>query len=59
MNLENLIAGESRTIEVTAKVAERSAFASDRDFFCVSNYTATAQQDQMEMMTANFASPHE
>ncbi len=43
MNLENLIAGESRTIEVTAKVAERSAFASDRDFFCVSNYTkATA-----------------
>ena len=39
MKLENLIAGETRTIEVTAKVAERSAFASDRDFFCVSNYT--------------------
>ncbi len=43
MKLENLIAGESRTIEVTAKVSERSAFASNRDFFCVSNYTkATA-----------------
>ncbi len=43
MKLENLIAGETRTIDVTAKVAERSAFASDRDFFCVSNYSkATA-----------------
>ena len=39
MKLENLIAGETRDIEVTAKVADRSAFASDRDFFCVSNYT--------------------
>ena len=39
LKLENLIAGETRDIEVVAKVAERSAFASDRDFFCVSNYT--------------------
>jgi uncharacterized repeat protein (TIGR01451 family) len=39
LKLENLIAGETRTIEVTAKVAGRSAFASDQDFFCVSNYT--------------------
>lgn len=39
MTLQNLIAGETRDIEVTAKVADRSAFASDRDFFCVSNYT--------------------
>lgn len=39
MKLENLIAGETRDIEVTAKVANRSAFASNRDFFCVSNYT--------------------
>lgn len=39
MKLENLIAGETRNIDVTAKVAGRSAFASDRDFFCVSNYT--------------------
>lgn len=48
MKLENLIAGESRDIEVTAKVADRSAFASDRDFFCVSNYskvTASARPD--------------
>jgi uncharacterized repeat protein (TIGR01451 family) len=40
IKLENLIAGESRNIEVTAKVADRSAFASDRDFFCVSNFTS-------------------
>lgn len=48
MKLENLIAGETRDIEVTAKVADRSAFASDRDFFCVSNYskvTAPARPD--------------
>jgi len=40
MKLENLIAGETRDIEVTAKVSDRSAFASDRDFFCVSNYSS-------------------
>lgn len=43
MKLENLIAGETREIEVTAKVADRSAFANDKSFFCASNYTkATA-----------------
>ena len=48
MKLENLIAGENRDIEVTAKVADRNAFASDRSFFCVSNYskvTAPARPD--------------
>jgi uncharacterized repeat protein (TIGR01451 family) len=40
INLENLTAGETRDIDVTAKVADRSAFASDRDFFCVSNFTS-------------------
>jgi len=48
MTLENLAAGETKDIEVTAKVADRSAFASDRDFFCVSNYakvTAPARPD--------------
>jgi uncharacterized repeat protein (TIGR01451 family) len=40
IKLENLIAGETRDIEITAKVANRSAFASDRDFFCVSNYSS-------------------
>lgn len=47
MKLENLIAGETREIEVTAKVAERSAFA-DNSLVCSSNYTkatATARPD--------------
>jgi len=37
--LDNMIAGESRTIEVSVKVAEKSAFPSDRSMFCVSNYS--------------------
>lgn len=48
MKLENLIAGETREIEVTAKVAERSAFAKEESFFCTSNYakaTAVARPD--------------
>lgn len=44
IKLENLIAGETRDIEVTAKIADRSTFASDRDFFCVSNYTKATTQ---------------
>ncbi|MFH0750065.1 MAG: hypothetical protein V1917_04120, partial [Candidatus Gottesmanbacteria bacterium] len=46
MNIENLIAGETREIEISAKVAERNAFANDKSFFCASNYatvTATAR----------------
>lgn len=37
--LDNMIAGESRTIEMTVKVADKSAFANDRSIFCVSNYS--------------------
>ncbi len=39
MKLENLIAGETREIEVIAKVADKSAFANDKSFLCASNYT--------------------
>ena len=56
MKLENLIAGETRDIEVTAKVADRSAFASDRDFFCVSNFTSvtTTARPNADNDTAEF-----
>ncbi|HCM82130.1 TPA: hypothetical protein DIS60_02090 [Patescibacteria group bacterium] len=37
--LENMIAGESRTIELVVKVAPRSSFPADRSLFCVSNYS--------------------
>lgn len=39
MTLEHLIAGETREIEVTAKVADKTAFNDDTSFFCSSNYT--------------------
>jgi uncharacterized repeat protein (TIGR01451 family) len=39
MTLQNLISGETREIEVTAKVADRNAFPKERSFFCTSNYT--------------------
>ncbi len=43
MTIDRLTAGETREIEVTARVADKSAFASDQSFFCASNYaTATA-----------------
>jgi len=37
--LDNMIAGESRTIEVSVKVADKSAFPVNRSMFCVSNYS--------------------
>lgn len=37
--LSNMIAGESRTIEFTAKVAPKSSFPADRSLFCVSNFS--------------------
>lgn len=37
--LSNMIAGESRTIEMTVQVAPKSAFPQDRSLFCVSNYS--------------------
>jgi uncharacterized repeat protein (TIGR01451 family) len=56
MTIENLVAGETRDIEVTAKVADRSAFASDRDFFCVSNFTSvtTSARPEGDNDTAEF-----
>lgn len=38
IKLENVIAGETREVELTAKVAPASAFPKGRSFFCVSNY---------------------
>jgi uncharacterized repeat protein (TIGR01451 family) len=37
MSLDKVTAGESRTIEVTGKVAAKSAFAAGRSLFCVVN----------------------
>jgi uncharacterized repeat protein (TIGR01451 family) len=37
--LDNMIAGETRTIEVSVKVAEKSSFPVNRSMFCVSNYS--------------------
>jgi len=37
--LANMIAGESRTIDLTVKVAPRSAFQPNRSLFCVTNYS--------------------
>jgi uncharacterized repeat protein (TIGR01451 family) len=43
MTLPKMIAGESRTVELTVKVADRAAFPSDKSQFCVTNYSkATA-----------------
>lgn len=43
MTLDRLAAGETKEIEVTARVADKSAFANDQSFFCASNYaSATA-----------------
>jgi uncharacterized repeat protein (TIGR01451 family) len=38
MKLENMIAGETRTVEMVAKVADTGAFKSTRTIFCESNY---------------------
>lgn len=41
--LENVIAGETRRVEVLAKVADKNAFPSGKSFRCVTNYAkATA-----------------
>jgi len=37
--LDNMIAGESRTIELTVKIAQKSSFLENRSMFCVSNYS--------------------
>ena len=37
--LDNMIAGETRTIDLTVKVATKSAFPAGRSLFCVSNYS--------------------
>jgi uncharacterized repeat protein (TIGR01451 family) len=37
--LDNMIAGETRTIEMNARVASKSAFPAGRSLFCVSNYS--------------------
>ena len=43
MSIDTLAAGETKEIEVTARVADKSAFADNQSFFCASNYaTVTA-----------------
>lgn len=37
--IDNMIAGDTKTIDLTVKVADRSAFPSDRSMFCVINYS--------------------
>lgn len=38
MDIGDMVAGSSKDIEVTAKVADRSSFANDRTMFCTTNY---------------------
>lgn len=38
MKLENMIAGETRVVELTAKLADKSKFRADRTIFCETNY---------------------
>jgi len=38
MKLENMIAGETRTLEVTAKISGKNTFAQNRSIFCTDNY---------------------
>jgi len=45
MTLDRLAAGETREIEVTARVADKSAFATN-DFFCASNYATVTSVER-------------
>jgi len=45
MMLGRIAAGETKEIEVTAKVADKSAFADD-DFFCASNYATVTSTER-------------
>lgn len=57
MKLENMIAGETRTVEMVAKIADKNAFKSNRTVYCVSNYakvTAPSRPPSGDDDTADF-----
>lgn len=48
MFLKEMISGETRTIELTAKVADVSKFPAGRSFFCVTNDSKVTSQQRPE-----------
>ncbi len=51
-NLENVIAGETRTVEILAKVNDKSAFPSANSFFCVTNVADVSSLNRADHDTA-------
>lgn len=50
--LDNVIAGETRTVEILAKVADKSAFPSGNSFFCVVNTARVSALNRNDQDTA-------
>ncbi len=50
--LENVIAGETRTIEILAKVVEGTQFATNANVFCATNYAEARALDRFDDDTA-------
>lgn len=48
MKLNQMIAGETRVIELGAKVADKTAFPQGRSFFCVTNDSKVSSQQRPE-----------
>lgn len=51
-NLDNVIAGETRTVEILAKVNDKSAFPSGNSFFCVTNAASVSSLNRNDRDTA-------
>ncbi len=52
IKLENMIAGETRTIELLAKVADKSVFPAGKSFFCVTNLGEVSALNRKDSDTA-------
>ena len=50
--LENVIAGEMRTVEILTKVLDNKAFPSGRGFFCVTNVANVSALNRSDRDTA-------
>lgn len=51
-NLDNVIAGETRTIEILAQVKDKSAFPNTNSFFCVTNAAYVSSLNRNDSDTA-------
>ncbi len=52
IKLENVIAGETRTVEILAKVLNSRAFPAGKSFFCVTNAAAVSALNRTDSDTA-------